>query len=197
MESTHLVFTKYQINSIDPSAHLFLRSFIHSFIHSFQFFIVSALLVGLVAAQGEDEVPEGRTRICKEGEFPGKRNKRQAAGPPGPDAPKPCWFIPDATIASGDDCEARFTETGVCEKSQVFVPLGVVSSPFSRSYFVKIQGLSTAVVPNHCSGDHKCSRKYKFWVKICIILQNKGAFSCWWSSNSKSLANTGLEIKTS
>jgi hypothetical protein len=102
-------------------SNIFLRS-------SFQFFIVSALLIGLVAAQSEDEVPPGRTRICKEGEFPGKRNKRQAPDAPGPDAPKPCWFIPDSSIASGDDCEKRFTETNTCEKSQVFVPLGVVSS---------------------------------------------------------------------
>jgi hypothetical protein len=57
---------------------------------SLQFFIVSALMVALVASA---EVPEGRTRICEEGEFPGKRvNKRQAEGP-NPDAPKPCWLV--------------------------------------------------------------------------------------------------------
>jgi hypothetical protein len=89
----------------------------------FQFFIVCALLVAAVAAQDDDAVPPGRTRICKEGEFPGKRNRRQAANP---DAPKPCWFIPDASITKGEDCEKKFEETQTCEKSQVFVPLGQV-----------------------------------------------------------------------
>lgn len=89
-----------------------------------KFFIVSALILGLVAAQ-DDKVPEGRTRICKEGEFPGKRVKRQAGEAPGPDAPKPCWFIPDDTIKSGDDCE-KSSHAATCEKSQVFVPLGVL-----------------------------------------------------------------------
>ena len=92
----------------------------------FQFFIVCALLVAAVAAQDEDTVPPGRTRICKEGEFPGKRNRRQAG--PAPDAAKPCWFIPDETITKGEDCEKRFEETQTCEKSQVFVPLGQVGS---------------------------------------------------------------------
>lgn len=88
-----------------------------------KFFIVCALLVAAVAAQDDDAVPPGRTRICKEGEFPGKRNRRQAANP---DAPKPCWFIPDASITKGEDCEKKFEETQTCEKSQVFVPLGQI-----------------------------------------------------------------------
>ena len=98
------------------------------------------MLLGLVAAQDEEvKVPAGRTRPCKEGEFPGQRKevsrkKRQA---PAGDAPKPCWFIPDETITSGADCEKKFEETSTCEKSQVFVPLGVVSDEKEISRLIR------------------------------------------------------------
>ena len=79
------------------------------------------MFIHFVAESNEDYVPSGLTRICREGEFPGKRNKRDSE----PKAPKPCWFIPDPSIKSGDDCELKFYETQTCEKSVVYVPLGV------------------------------------------------------------------------
>ena len=88
----------------------------------------------------EDIVPLGRTRICKDGEFPGKRipsnfivqfngtdhNERENRDPH-PEDSNVCWFIPDASIKSDEDCKHKFAETQTCEKSHVFVPLGVTT----------------------------------------------------------------------
>ena len=69
-----------------------------------------------------DDVPPGRARLCTEEEFPGKRKKRADI-----ENPPICWFIPDASITSGDDCEQTFNQTQSCEKSLIFLPLGVTT----------------------------------------------------------------------
>ena len=95
----------------------------------FQAFVVFAFFVVAVIAK-DDEVLPSRTRICKEGEFPGQRTRRQVADVM---APKPCWFIPNKKIATAEDCEETYKQTKTCEMSQVFVPLGQVCFKFSNN----------------------------------------------------------------
>jgi hypothetical protein len=50
-----------------------------NFFTIFQLLVVSAIFLAAAVAAQDEEVPPGRTRICKEGEFPGKRVRRQVS----------------------------------------------------------------------------------------------------------------------
>ena len=66
--------------------------------------------------EDDDEEIMRRTRICEDGEVPGKRDSKPL---------NPCWFIPEAFIISNEDCDKKFAETQTCERGRIFVPLGV------------------------------------------------------------------------